>query len=387
MQSLIEYLQGKFCFFLFSFIIAGGVAFRLLNSPKPTWEEEVKVIETQIVKKIKITHEINLIGTIKPKRYCVLAAKTSGIIDTLIPASTTAKKGEVIAKIENANIEKVYELSLEAERIAKAQYDRVSSLTKGGASSSATLEEKQQQLIAAQKDLARATFERNNTIIAAPFDGTLGAYKVKDGAQVTQGEAVVNFYNSSEILVEFEIPSKYINKINKGQQVLINGFSYKLTQVQKIIDDETHMCPAYVELGNGKDCVIGDAVDVAVVLEEKSDALVIPYSAVFVENGRKAVYLVKEGKTYFQDVELGIRNKEQVEVVRGLNEYDELVTIAPERLRDDMVVTVAGERTDNAAKKDDTKTVAAEPANAEDATKTKCTEDGNAAKTSAGEAE
>ncbi|MBR1735062.1 MAG: hypothetical protein IJ730_06435 [Alphaproteobacteria bacterium] len=86
------------------------VCFKLFRSQKQNWNGYPKVVETEIVKKSQFKHQINLLGTIRPKNYCVLTAKTGGTIDTLIPAGSEIKKGNIIAKIENADVEKTYDL-------------------------------------------------------------------------------------------------------------------------------------------------------------------------------------------------------------------------------------------------------------------------------------
>ncbi|GHT91274.1 MexH family multidrug efflux RND transporter periplasmic adaptor subunit [Alphaproteobacteria bacterium] len=370
-MSVLKVLRKRYLIIIFLFFAGASSYFRFFNqkSPEP---EPLKVVETEKVTKSEITHEIDLIGTVRPKHYCVLTAKARGTIDTLVLAGSVLKKGDVIAKIENPDIEKTYELSMSVEKIARDQHERMRLLAQKRVKSQKESEDTLRSLMEAEKDLAKARIEQKNTMVEAPFDGILGAYKVKDGEQVAEGCPLASFYNPEQLQVEFEIPSQYVMKIEPGQLLYINHAPLKLTHVQKAIDEESHMCPASAsvtpdpfsaslpvaryasttfgaettstkENASGATTVtlIGNSVAVRLVVEQKKDVIVIPHSAVFFRNGKNVVYVIENGKTVLREVELGIRNKERVEILSGLKENDEIICIGQDRLSEDMEVRIA----------------------------------------------
>ncbi|GHU12407.1 MexH family multidrug efflux RND transporter periplasmic adaptor subunit [Alphaproteobacteria bacterium] len=378
-MSALKFLREKYLVIVFLFLVGIGAYFRFFNqkSPEP---EPPKVVETEKVTKSEINHEIDLIGTVRPKHYCVLTAKARGTIDTLILAGSVLKKGDVIAKIENPDIEKTYELSMAVEKIARDQYERMRLLTQKGVKSKKESEDTLCALMEAEKDLAKARIEQKNTMVEAPFDGILGAYKVKDGEQVAEGCPLASFYNPEQLQVEFEIPSQYVAKIEPGQLLYVNQAPLKLTHVQKAIDEESHMCPASASMTsvmlapftnsastsqahhahNSEDrkastqvlpALVGELVNVRLVVEQKKDVIVIPYSAVFFRNGKNVVYVVEKGKTVLQEVELGIRNKERVAILKGLKENDEIICVGQDRLSEDMEVKIAPKASEKMAVK------------------------------------
>ena len=316
--------------------------FKVFRAQKSDWIEHPKIVETQIIKKSPFKHQINLIGTVRPKNYCVLTAKTGGTIDTLIPAGSAIKKGEIIAKIENADIEKTYDLSLAAKEIAQNQYNRTLHLVEKKINSQKELEDARKHLIEADKDLARTSIDRENMLVKAPFDGILGAYKIKDGEQVREGDQVATFYNHDHLLVEFDIPSQYIQKINIGQEVIMNGKSFALKYVQKAIDEETYMCPASFELPESDNKqIIGSSVDLILTVEQKSQAIIIPSTAVYLREGEEVVYLVRDGKAEISKITLGIKNDDEAEVLSGLQEGNEIILLGQDRLYPGISVKVA----------------------------------------------
>jgi membrane fusion protein (multidrug efflux system) len=319
--------------------IIGYLKFFRTKTLEPS--EHIKVVETENVVRSEIKHRIKLIGVVRPKHYCVLTAKAKGTVDTLIPEGSFVKKGDLIAKVANPDIEKTYKLSISAKEIAQRQYDRIFSLAQRSISSKKEADDLHQRLIEADKNLARASIDHENTQLKAPFNGILGAYKVKDGEQISDGDRVASFYNHEQLLVEFDIPSQYVYKINPGQEVIVNGKTSALKHVQKAVDEETHMCPASVEINSEDNILIGDAVDVVLTVEEKKNTMVIPASAIFIRSGKDMVYVIKDGKTDLREVEIGLRNKDIFEILKGLDEKDEIVTIAQDRLYPEMPVRVA----------------------------------------------
>ena len=333
-EKLLEFLKNyRWILFIFALFVILIVYFKIFRIQKRDWSEHPKVVETVVVKKSPFKHQINLIGTIRPKNYCVLTAKTGGTIDTLIPAGSAIRKGEIIAKIENADIEKTYDLSLTAKEIAQNQYNRTAQLVQKKINSQRELEDSRKHLIETEKDLARASIDRENMLVKAPFDGILGAYKIKDGEQVYEGNQLATFYNHDHLLVEFDIPSQYIHKINIGQEVAMNGRRFALKHVQKAIDEETYMCPASFELPDSdSDQIIGTSVDLVLTVEEKQQTIVIPSTALYLREGKEVVYLVRDGKAEISEIALGIKNDDEVEVLSGLQDSDEIIILGQDRL-------------------------------------------------------
>jgi len=75
---------------------------------------------------------------------------------------------------------------------------------------------------------------------------------------------------------------------------------------------------------------VGYRVRVRIITDQKPDALVIPRTALFRgSDNRWGVYVVRNGRVELVDVETGLGNDQEVEIIRGLNEGD-LVIPAPE---------------------------------------------------------
>jgi membrane fusion protein (multidrug efflux system) len=298
-----------------------------------------KQVEIEVVKLQDIQNTIRLLGTIHPQHAAVLISKGSGILDALIPTGQKIKKGALIAKIDNVDVEKNLQLSTSAEVLAKAQLDRFSPLVKTGFVSSKEIEEKKQAWIDAQKELSKAKIELDNLRFYAPFDGIIGAYKKREGAQVNSGEAVVAIYDPSSLVVDFDIPCSTITTVNEGQPVSVLGKQYTLTHVQKMLDDDSHMCPGDVTIKCDQ-CLIGSTVDVDLVVAEKKKTIVVPFQALFLKESLPFVYVVLNKKVTLIAVKTGLKQKDQIEIIEGLKPGQQLIIKGQSRLYPEMPVDI-----------------------------------------------
>ncbi|WP_454782961.1 efflux RND transporter periplasmic adaptor subunit [Legionella sp. WA2022007384] len=290
-----------------------------------------KIVETVTITPSTIEKKIKLIGTIRPKHATVLIAKGSGMLDTLMSSGQVVQKGDLIAKITNPDIERSYQLSKETERLENTQYQRLKNLQKTGFVSAREVEEKKRIWIDSQKEKAKTKIELKNMRFYAPFDGVIGAFKIKEGAQVTEGAAVVTIYDPDSLTVEIDIPCTNNHSIEENQPIYILGKLYHLNHVQKMIDDETHMCPADVDI-QCTHCLVGASVSSQLVVNKKTGTLVIPTQALFLKQGKTHVYKVVDKKIELIAVKTGIQEQDNVEIISGLKSGDQIVSKSPERL-------------------------------------------------------
>lgn len=295
-----------------------------LNNNKNPITQETKIVEVQPIVLGSIKQTIRLVGTIKAKKSTTFTAKVIGTAQHILDAGQHAEKGELIAKLENADLEYSARLSEDATKISKEQYDRTLIYGKSNLISKNKMDEVKAQWLTAEKSLAAAKLELDKTKFIAPFAGTVGAYKVRDGSQVTQGEQIVSFFDHNEIIVEFDIPATVLNQIANGQQVIINNKTLHIEHIQKMVDPNTNMSPAIVDYPC-ENCFIGQNIDVNLVVAEKNNILVVPTNAVFLKNGKSSVYIVEDNKAILKPVVTGLQEQEQIEITEGIKENDLII--------------------------------------------------------------
>ena len=299
----------------------------------------VKLVETEEIKLKNIQQTIRLIGTIHPKHATILIAKGSGTLDALATSGQKIKKGALIAKIDNPDLEKNLTLFEATETLAKSQFERLHSLLKTGYVSAKEVEEKKQAWIEAQKALSKTKIELDNLRFYAPFDGIIGAFKKREGAQINQGDPVVTLYDPEQLVVDFDIPCSTLSEVHEGQAVQVLHKKYALTHVQRMVDDETHMCPADVDITCDK-CLLGASVNVDLVIARKQKTIVVPFQALFLRNSKPFVYIVEQGKVQLVSVKTGLKQQNKIEITAGLKSGQQLIVKGQERLYPELPVEI-----------------------------------------------
>lgn len=294
-------------------------------------ESNEKVVEVTKVKKEDIYQTIRLIGTIKAKKSATLIAKISGTIATILPSGTKVSKGTIIAKLENTHLEKSVALSQEAAKISEKQYHRAKTLAESGFISKKGVEEQKHHLVENQQKLTETSIKLDESRFIAPFDGVVGPHKIREGSLVKQEDEILTFYDPSDIIIEFDIPAQYLPHLNKKQKVKIDDKVFELDAVQKIVDTDTHMASAVIDIPDDTH-FIGEPIFVDLFIEEHKDVLVVPSEAVFLKNNSEYVYVVENNELSLESVTLGIREKEKIEITEGLKEGDMVVVRGQDRL-------------------------------------------------------
>ncbi|KTC64927.1 efflux protein (plasmid) [Legionella adelaidensis] len=304
----------------------------------PPPEPERKIVETKTISPQLFEYSVKLLGTVHPKHATILFAKTTGMLDILIPSGKSIKKGTLIAKIVDPNQEDTVVLTQNSETLLKSQLKRLAPLHKKGFISANDLEERKQAWLSAKKELSRTKIELDNFRFYAPFDAKIGIYKKREGTQINSGEPLVTLYDPQNLVVDFHIPCTNLPKIQTGQQVRVLNKIYSLTNFQAMLDEETHMCPAEVEI-ECQDCLIGDTIPLELVITSKPNSIVIPFEAVFYKNSTPYVYTVENQKVILTSIKIGIQNKNQVEILEGLAPGQQIVIRGHERLFPEMIVS------------------------------------------------
>ncbi|MBY0461743.1 MAG: efflux RND transporter periplasmic adaptor subunit [Alphaproteobacteria bacterium] len=305
-------------------------------------EETPRNVEVILVKQEPIRAVTRLIGTVRAKQEAIYSAKVNGHLKIHTPSGANVSKGTIIAEIDDTQLSKQYDILLEKARIAKIQYERLKTLETKNSASQATVEKKQIEWLEAEKQAVKGKQDIEKALLIASFDGFLGTYKFREGAYLKKDETIVSLYDPSGVIIEINISEGILETLSDSPNALIDDQILPLSHFKKVIDPETHMASALIELPEEykSKYIIGTSIDVDLVVKEIPNAFVIPYEAVFIQNQKTYVYVVKENKAKRTLVKLGVRQKDKIEISEGLHENDQVIWRGQNRLYDGIDVEV-----------------------------------------------
>ncbi len=220
-----------------------------------------------------------------------------------------------------------------------------------------------------ERDQARAQLDevklrQRRSVMTSPITGVVLERPIEHERYLPAGTTLLEIGDLSLLEVEADILSQDVMKIHAGDAVEITGgaigeplagevtriyasgftkvssLGVEQQRVKVIVGFKDESQQRVRELGLG----VAFRVHVRVQTEKKHGALVIPRSALFRgPGGNWQVYAVVSRRARLRDVQVGLMNDEQVEIVSGLAAGDQVV-LAPEASLSDGTRVSATER-------------------------------------------
>jgi HlyD family secretion protein len=163
--------------------------------------------------------------------------------------------------------------------------------------------------------------------VTAPFSGTITSVQVKPGAEVSAGTPAFGLADLSRMLVDVQVSEVDIDQIRLGQQATVTfdailGKEYHgvVSEVDLVgaPDQGVVSFKVTIELTDSDDSVRqGLTAAVNVVTNRLENVLVVPNRAVRVVNGRRVVYVLRDGMPVQVEVELGVSSDLDSQVLSG----------------------------------------------------------------------
>jgi HlyD family secretion protein len=204
---------------------------------------------------------------------------------------------------------------------------------------------------AAAGDLARRAAA---LAVRAPFDGVVYGLPRAAGQVVQPGEVVADVTDPGQPRVRLRIDQPDLPRIAIGQRMIVTfsglpdrAWEGRVTAAGGGLRDVggRQVGEALGEIADpGRALPLNAAVDVQVVVAERSGVLTIPRSALRREADRRFVYVVAAGagpRAVRRDVTVGLVGLSQVEVLSGLASGDRVVADAALPLREGQRVRTA----------------------------------------------
>ena len=188
--------------------------------------------------------------------------------------------------------------------------------------------------------------------IVAPFAGQLGIRKVNLGQCLAPGDAIVPLQQLQPIYADFTLPEQHLASLNVNQAISLTvqafpgqTFEGRITAINSGIDVATRSVTIRATLDNAERLLHpGMFVDVQLQLNETKSVLTVPDTAISYNPYGDSVFVIEPDKQGFKvqlkQIVTGEIREGRVEVVKGLNENDRVVSAGQVKLQNGMAVTL-----------------------------------------------
>ena len=299
-------------------------------------------VEVAKVERRSISSYIETNGTLEAENEVDLVARvTAPVVDLKVEEGMQVEKGQILARLDDSELRARAEISRATLQEAEQVFGRAESLQENQLIS---LEEYDQ--VVTRLDTARAQSESDRiqlgyTEIRAPFAGLIVTRHIHYAEQVNAGMPLFRISDFNPLLCPIQIPERDIPKVQVGQQAYLTleawpgeRFPARVLRVRPVVDSATGTVRVTLEVETGGRLRPGMFARAFVQTETRSDALVVPKSALSLESIGDTVYVAEGDSASRREVQLGFKEGEFVEVSSGVSEGERIIVVGQDGLSD-----------------------------------------------------
>ena len=299
-------------------------------------------------------------GALYPRERTTLAANVDGaVVQISADFGDKAQAGQVLMRIDPRE----YQLRLDSAQAAvdqararlensQARFARAQELHKQGLISqqefdqtAATMHVDEADMASVVKAAGLARKKLDDTVIRAPFAGSVQKRMASLGEYVTTGTQLYELIATDPIKLRCPMPERFVPLAHPGMPVNLTtdaqpGVSYTgtITRIAPALDDQSRTLLVEAEVPNPKD-TLKPGYFAHVTMDLGQDhALFVPDSAVLRYAGVARVFVVENGVAHTREVKTGAQMGTFVEITEGLKPGERVVVTEVDRLADGIPV-------------------------------------------------
>lgn len=307
-----------------------------------TVEEKVKVkLETVHMQEVDQIAEFT--ASVEANISNMIAPQAPARIGKLhVEVGDHVRAGQLLATMDETQLRQT---QIQLENL-ETEFKRIDELFKvGGVSQSAW--ESQKMALDLQKT-ALKNLEENNKLVS-PISGIVTARNYDNGDMYSGAQPVYTVEQINPVKLMVNVSESYFTQVAKGKEVDIRldvygeeVFKGQVNLVYPTIDPLTRTFQVEIKLNNNDQRVRPGMFARVVMHFGAKEHVVIPDQAVVKQagSGDRYVYIYKNGKVSYDKIELGRRMDNRYEVISGVQDGDQVVTTAQNRLTNGMEVDI-----------------------------------------------
>lgn len=331
-----KFLSHILCCFILLDVIVYGCSSKNKDAKTGTSAVVNKPIgaEVYVVKDTTLQEKLNVLGSlVANERVQIVSESARRLIKINFQEGSYVRKGQLLFKLDDAGLQAQLKKLYAQRKLIANDEQRTAALLKMEGVSRQEYERAAGSVESIDADIEYTKVEIAQTEIRAPFSGKTGIRKVSEGAFVTQNMPLVTLEDISLIKIEFAVPEKYANSVGLNQpvnfQVENSDQLYKATikVIEPYVDQNTRSLFIRAIAGNGdKKLLPGSSATVEVALNQIPNTVMIPSKALIPSLEGNSVLTIEHGKAVKTNVEVGLRTNTSVQITKGLQPGDSVMT-------------------------------------------------------------
>jgi len=301
------------------------------------------------------------IGTVSAVNGVVVSADLPGVVESIsFESGHEVAQGDVLVRLDTRQERAQLAAAESARDLARLNLERAKGLSSEGILAQSEYDRASAEFAQAEARVGeiRATIQRKE--IRAPFAGQLGLRQVNLGQYLAGGDPIVTVQAVDPVYVTFSLPQQELPRLKVGGAVTVKAEGLagpdpvgRITALDAVVNEATRNVQVQATFSNAAGRLRpGMFVQAHVALGATTSVVAVPASAISYAPYGDSVFVVSQlegpkGEKYKgvkqQFVKLGTARGDQVAVLSGLDEGQEVVTSGAFKLRPGAAVHVSND--------------------------------------------
>lgn len=312
--------------------------------------EAVKVpVEVAKAARSAVTAAFQGTANLVPEAEADVVTKTSGVVlEIMVEEGDRVQAGQVLARLDSDRQRLALKQSEANLRKLENDYKRQEELIGRKLISQDVFDRSRYDLDTQRASYDIAKLELSYAEIRAPIGGVVSKRMVKVGNLIQLNQPLFKIDDFDPLEAMINVPEREMRLIQAAQpvQMLVDAlpgavFTGSVARVSPVVDASTGTFRVVAQFkddsGQLRSGMFGR---VRIVYDQRADALVVPRSALVGDDKDASVFVVEADVAKRRKVKLGYADGGQVEVVDGIAEGEQVVTLGQAALRDGAKVQV-----------------------------------------------
>ena len=309
-------------------------------------------VKAQKVQTVSGLSNLRYSGTVEAAQTIPLSFQSSGTVEqVLVQEGDVVHKGQLLAVVNKADNQSIYNSSLATFQQAKDGYDRLKQVYDKGSLSEVKWVEMETNMKQAESQLQIAKNNLDKCNLYAPTNGIVGRRNVEPGQSSISSLSPIELVKIETVSVKISVPENEIGKIKKGMTATFTisaldnkSFEGTITNVGVVADQFSRTYEVKITVNNSNlEMKPGMVCDVILNTSTEKELVVVPYNAVSKDTeGNSFVYIVSPDKQSVkkQIIKVGAYQITGLEVLSGLTVNQSIVVEGKEKLSDNSIISL-----------------------------------------------
>ncbi len=284
--------------------------------------------------------KIDLYGRTAPDKQARLSAEIAGkILETKINKGEKVKKGQIIALIDQGDLQSQLERAKAVLSVRLQEYKAAESLKNRGLQGEVAYTNALATLTDAKASVKTVELYLKHTSVVAPFDGVVEDLLIEQGDFVGVGDPIATLIDLSKLVIEANVSERHIQSLTKGQTATIQFIEGAQTQgtvryLSQLSSPSTNTFAIEVEVPNPNQTIpAGVSAQVELNLATQMAVKVTPAMLALDDEGNLGVKTLSEDKVHFVPIQL-VKAEQDGVWLTGLGEEVKIITRGQGFVRD-----------------------------------------------------